>query len=234
MRKAEKIMVLDVETCNTLEQPLPYDIGYVITDRKGNIYKKESFVVAEIFCDMSDVMQSAYYKEKIPNYWEDIKNGDRKLRTMWTIYKVMKNDIKEYKIKTVGAYNAYFDKTAMNNLIRFVTKSKFRWWFPYKTDFICIWHMACQTILNTKSYIKFAERNNLMTESQKNLSTSAESTYKFLTQNLDFEESHTGLEDVEIEVQIMKKCFETHKKMDKAINRMCWRLPQMARKKWAV
>ena len=47
-----------------------------------------------------------------------------------------------------------------------------------------------------------------------------------MTQNPNFEEKHTGLEDVKIEVQIMARCFRQHKKMDKGINRLCWRTPQ--------
>jgi hypothetical protein len=89
--------------------------------------------------------------------------------------------------------------------------------------------MACNTLLNTTTYIKFAERNNL--ESAKgNLLTSAEACYKFITDTIDFKESHTGLEDVEIEVEIMTKCYKTHKKLDTKINSLCWRLPQMKRK----
>ena len=89
--------------------------------------------------------------------------------------------------------------------------------------------MACQTLLNTTTYVKFALANGL--ESDKgNILTSAESCYKFLTNSVDFEESHTGLEDVRIEVEIMAKCFATHKKMDKRINSACWRLPQRKRR----
>ena len=31
-RKKEMYLVIDTETCNTLEQPLVYDIGYAIAD----------------------------------------------------------------------------------------------------------------------------------------------------------------------------------------------------------
>ena len=80
MRKKEHFLIVDVETCNTLEEPLPYDIGYCICDRNGKIETERSFVVADVFCDMQDVMQSAYYKEKIPKYWEDLKNRKRERR----------------------------------------------------------------------------------------------------------------------------------------------------------
>ena len=73
----EYFMVLDTETANSVEQPLPYDIGYAICDRQGNVEIARSFVVAEMFLDNKDLMQSAYFAEKIPQYWEDIKSGKR-------------------------------------------------------------------------------------------------------------------------------------------------------------
>ena len=229
MNKREKFLVVDTETCNTIEQPLPYDIGYAICDKFGNIYVKRSFVVAEIFCDMSDVMQSAYYAEKIPQYWEDIKRGKRELKSTWTIRKIMCQDIKDYKIKKVGAYNMAFDKRALNNLMRYVSKSFLRWWFPFGIEYFCIWSMACQVILNRKSYIDFAIKNGLISDAN-NIQTSAECAYKYIKKLVDFKENHTGLEDVEIEVDIMAECYRQHKKMDKKINTACWRLVQQKRK----
>lgn len=227
--KKEYFLIIDTETCNTIEQPLPYDIGYAICDRMGNIYKECSFVVAETFLDMVDTMKSAYFAEKIPQYWEDIKKGKRIVKPLLSIRKQIFADMKEFNVKTVGAYNMGFDKRALNNITRYSTKSFCRWFFPFGTKFICIWSMACQTLLNTKSYINFALQNGLESESG-NILTSAESCYKFLKNNIDFVESHTGLEDVRIEIEIMAKCFRTHKKMDKAINNACWRLPQRKRK----
>lgn len=228
-RKKEMYLVIDTETCNSVEEPLPYDVGYAICDRNGNIALERSFVVAETFLDMKDVMKSAYYAEKIPKYWEDIKNGKRQVRSIWNIRKQIHADMKAYSIKRVGAYNMGFDRKALNNVMRYTTKSFCRWFFPFGTEYFCIWHMACQTLLNTTTYIKFAERNGL--ESEKgNLLTSAEACYRYLTKKVDFDESHTGLEDVKIEIEIMAKCFHTHKKMDKNINSLCWRLPQKKRK----
>ncbi|MBQ9214631.1 MAG: hypothetical protein IJ150_11945 [Bacteroidales bacterium] len=228
-RQKEKFLVLDTETANTIEQPIPYDIGWAICDNSGTIYVERSFIVAEVFCDMKDVMQSAYYAEKIPRYWNDIKSGKRTLASMWKIRKIMCEDIKKYKIKKIGAYNMAFDKRALNNLVRYVSKSWLRWWFPFGMEFFCIWSMACQTLLNTTSYIKFALQNGLVSEAD-NIQTSAEACYKFISNAVDFVESHTGLEDVRIEVEIMTKCFSTHKKMNKAIDTACWRLPQRKRK----
>lgn len=228
-RKKELYLVIDTETCNSIEQPLPYDIGYAICDRYGNIFLKRSFVVAEMFIDRQDLMQSAYFAEKIPQYWEDIKQGKRVVKTLWQIRKTLHKDMKEHGVKKVGAYNMGFDKRALNNITRYTTKSWCRWFFPFGTEYFCIWNMACQVILNSSSYVKYALKYNLVSEKD-NILTSAECCYRFLKKNIDFLESHTGLEDVEIEIEIMAKCFSTHRKMNKEIYSACWRLPQRKKK----
>jgi hypothetical protein len=228
----------DTETCNTINDEngkldmsnvLVYDLGLVACDTKGRIYEEISLVIKEIFYGMKDLMQSAYFAEKIPNYWEDIKNGTREIKSIFNIRKQLHKDMKDFGVKKVGAYNMGFDKRALNNIIRYCSKSLIRWFFPFGTDFFCIWSMACQVVMNSTSYVKFALQNGLVSEKD-NLQTSAECCYRFLKKQIDFIESHTGLEDVRIEVEIMAKCFSTHKKMDKKINSACWRLPQKKRK----
>lgn len=228
-RQKELFMVLDTETANSVEEPLPYDIGYAICDRHGNIELTRSFVVAEIFLDNKDLMQTAYYAVKIPQYWEDIKSGKRQLKSFYFIRRQIKEDMKNYNITKVGAYNMGFDKRALNNDARYITKSFLRWFFPHGTEYFCIWNMACDTILNRPSYIKFAIKNGFVSE-KGNIQTSAECAYKYLTKDTDFAECHTGLEDVLIEVAIMAYCYRQHKKFDNSINSSCWRKVQKARK----
>ena len=232
-RKKNYYLVVDTETANTIEQPLPYDIGWAICDRKGNIYERKSFIVAEIFLDMKDLMTSAYYAEKIPQYWEDIKQGKRKVATIWNIRKEMLSDMKKYKTKKVGAYNMGFDKRALNNLIRYVSKSFLRWWFPFNTEYFCIWNMACNAILNRKTYIDFATKNGFISTAD-NIQTSAECAYRYIKKNVDFLESHTGLEDVEIEVEIFAECIKQKKALKTEINSGCWRVVQKKRKELDV
>lgn len=228
-RPKEYFLVIDTETCNSIEEPLPYDIGYAICDRYGNIYIERSFVVAEIFCDLKDAMQSAYYANKLPKYWDDIKAGTRTLSTFWNIRRTMLEDMQAYNVKKVGAYNMGFDRRALNNLIRYVSKSFKRYFFPFGTEYFCVWNMACDTLLNRNSYVKFALNNDFISESN-NLFTSAECAYRYIKNQTDFVESHTGLEDVRIEVEIMAECYRQHKKMDKKINSGCWRKVQRKRK----
>ena len=222
-------IVLDTETANTIEQPLPYDIGWVVCDRNGNIYEERSFIISETFIGMKDVMKSAYYAEKIPQYWEDIKCGKREIKPMWAIRKLMLEDMKKYKTKRVGAYNMGFDKRALNNLMRYHSKSWCRWWFPFGTEYFDIWNFACSTLLNTKSYIDFALKNGLVSDCG-NIQTSAECAYRFVTKDETFTEEHKGLDDCKIEVAVMASCYKTHKKIENSVNSACWRKVQRKRR----
>ena len=57
-----------------------------------------------------------------------------------------------------------------------------------------------------------------------NIQTSAEVAYRFLTNDPDFVESHTGLEDVEIETAILMNCLKTgDENMKFQPYSACWR-----------
>lgn len=226
--KKQYYIILDTETANSVEQPLPYDFGWVVIDRQGNIYEKFSYVIAEIYCDERDLMKTAYYAEKLPKYEKEIRNKERILASIWTARKSFISCMKKYDTSFVCAYNMGFDKRALNNDIRYISKSWLRWFFPYGTEFKCIWHMACTCVMNRPSYIKFAKKEGLVSEAG-NIKTNAEACYRYIKGDITFTESHTGLEDCLIEAEIMTFCFRQHKKFDDSINSACWRKVQKVR-----
>ena len=223
--KKDYYLVLDVETANSTDDPLVYDLGFAVCDRKGNIYEAESYVVSDIFYKETELMQTAYYHEKLPKYYEGIREKAFKVINFYMAKKRIADLIEKYNIKAVCAYNASFDTKALNTTQRYLTNSKYRYFLPYGTEVYCIWHMACQVICTQKRYIKFCLDNGFVSESG-NIKTSAETVFAYMTKNEKYEECHTGLQDVLIETQIMAKCFAQHKKMNKKINRLCWRIPQ--------
>lgn len=223
--KKQYFMVLDVETANSTDDALVYDLGYAIIDRQGKVYEAESFIVSDIFFDEAEMMKSAYYATKIPQYLKGIEEKAFKVRRFYQVRKYLADALERWNCEAVAAYNANFDYTALNTTERWLTKSKYRYFLPYGTKVFCIWHMACQVICTQKKYIKFCLENNLVSASG-NIKTSAETVYAFLTRNAGYEECHTGLQDVLIESTIMAECFKKHKKMAKNINRLCWRIPQ--------
>ena len=158
MKKIDKrkkyVLVLDVETANMTDDALVYDLGFGVYDKKGNEYESYSFVIRDIFDKESDLMQTAYYSRKLPQYYEDLKNGTRERKYLLQAKKIVREVMEKYNIKEVYAYNANFDLTALNKTIRYVTKSKIRYFFPYGTKIQCIWNMACQVLCTQKTFLK--------------------------------------------------------------------------------
>lgn len=90
----------------SISKPLIYDLGWVIVDKKGNIYKRRNFLITEIFSAPS-IFNTAYYKEKRPIYLEKLKNKEIVLATWEEATAKLVEDMDQ--VKGVGAYNAMFD-----------------------------------------------------------------------------------------------------------------------------
>lgn len=202
----KKYIVLDTETTNSLDDPIAYDIGFAVIDAKGNVYETHSFVIANVFLNKK-LMESAYFAEKIPQYWIDIKEGKRKLVRLKTVKKVLKEVMQKYDTNIVIAHNARFDYKSTTTTQRFLTFSKYRYFFPYGTEIWDTLKMARQALKNNVEYDNFCYNNNYLTKRGCKRYT-AEIIYRFLTGKNDFVESHTGLEDVMIEKEIFVFCMK--------------------------
>ena len=209
-------IMVDTETANGLDDPLFYDVGWMVIDSHGEIYLERSYVIADVFLGMKDLMETAYYAEKIPQYWEDIKSGKRLLSNTFNIRKQMKTDSELYGCEFIVAHNAFFDYKSLNGTQRYLTKSKYRYFTPYGLEWWDTMRMAQSVICKMPSYRKFCEENNYLT-SRGQVRKTAEILYRFIKGDNEFIESHTGLEDVDIERQILKYCYRQHKKMDKKL-----------------
>lgn len=224
-RRRHYILIVDTETANTMRDDngrldtsstMVYDCGWAVMDTRGNIYRTRSFVNRDIFVYERELMRTAYYANKIPIYLEGIQDGSRIMADTYEIWKCMMEDMEEYGITEVCAHNARFDYNSLNTLKRWTTKSKFRYWFPYGTEIWDSMKMARSVIHNMPTYRKFCEEHGLLTANGR-LSTTAENLYRFIIKDPYFEESHTGLEDVMIEAQIVAYCYRQHKAMKKKL-----------------
>lgn len=62
-----------------------------------------------------------------------------------------------------------------------------------------VWGMACEYLLDNDEYREACYENRWYTESGKYFKTSAETAYRFCANEVDFIESHTAIDDAEIE-----------------------------------
>ena len=201
-------LVLDCETTNTIDDPFAYDVGFAVVKATGEVLEAHSYVVADIFLD-KDLMASAYFADKIPQYWEDIKSGKRILRRFKTIKAILRDVVAQYDIRYVVAHNAGFDYRSLNYTQRLLTSSKWRYFLPWGVEIWDTLKMARKCLGKDEQYRQFCLDNGYTygNEEKPQLRFTAEIVYRFLTGNLDFVEEHTGLEDVLIEKDILAFCL---------------------------
>lgn len=209
------ILMIDTETTNDLECPFVYDVGYQIFTLADGVLCERSFVNADIFLD-KELMASAYFADKIPTYWDEIQSGKRKLKKWANIKRQIALDCKQYGVVIACAHNASFDNRSLNTTQRWLTKSRYRYFLPYGVEWWDTLRMAREILRNDDSYGEFCYNNDYLTKRGGRRYT-AEIIYRWLTGVNDFEECHTGLEDVKIEREIFRFCVERDPEIDGAL-----------------
>ena len=89
-----------------IARPLIYDIGWTICDRKGEIYDKKQFLIAETFA-VPSVFNTAYYAEKRPIYLEMLSRGEITIKPWQEVVAILIEDMN--KVDSIGAFNSMFD-----------------------------------------------------------------------------------------------------------------------------
>lgn len=261
-RRRKYYLVLDCETATlpcaskyngeqkksiAISKPLIYDLGWQIIDAKGNVYRRQSYLISEIF-SVPSIFNTAYYASKRPLYLEKIRTGAIKVVSWAEATQAMLNDMA--LTQAVGAYNAMFDfkkaitfteeyinhlysddffewEAEQNRIADFIatatkrTNKAEKKVNPHSFDFrnvnyplFDIWGLTCENLLNNDEYRAFCDNNKYTTKSGKYYPTTAEIAYRFLTNAVDFEESHTAIEDTEIECQLLTEIFKKVKPKD--------------------
>lgn len=224
-KRKKYILVFDTETApitksNVVDtnNSLVYDFGCGVYDKKGVLYDYKSFVVRDVFIEMFEKMRSAYYSHKIPLYIEDLANGVRELKTLDEIRTELQQLFEKWNISTISAHNARFDLGVLSNTMMYLSNGLDCQFFPNDRN-IEVWDtlgMARDVIATMPSYKRFCEKHNQMTKNGR-VKLTAESLYQFITDNPNFEEKHTGFEDVEIEGKILAYCLKQHKAMPRRV-----------------
>ena len=213
-RRKNYYIVFDTETANGLDDPIVYDLGGAVVDKRGKVYETFSLIIKEVFYGMNDLMKSAYYAEKIPKYKEQIANGERKVVNLFEARKIFHFLCKKYNVKACIAHNARFDYQKKTKTQRYLTKSRYRFFLPYGVELWDTMRMAEDTICKQVHYKEWCYLNGYLTKNGRVRKT-AEILYRYISGEHDFKESHTGLEDVMIEKEIFAHCIRQHKPMRK-------------------
>lgn len=196
------VIILDTETTG-LDKPFCYDCSWVILDTDSReIIDFRANVVEQIWHNLA-LFESAYYKEKRQKYIEMMRKHEATMDKWGYIMRKLSQDIRNYKIEAVYAYNSDFDdRTIAYNCEWFKCNNPLE-----STPIYDIWGYASEFIISTQAYKDFCETHSRFTDTG-NYKGSAEVVYQFLTSNPDFIEEHMGLFDSEIESAILCACID--------------------------
>ena len=208
----ERIMMIDTETTNDIDYPFCYDVGYRIFDLAGNVYEEASYVNADIFLD-KELMASAYYAEKVPQYWRDIWEKRRELLAWRVIKTRIWEAIQRNNVTIISAHNARFDYRSLHLTQRYITTSRWRWVMPWGVEWYDTLKMCREVFKADENYRPWCEANGFITKNNQPQMT-AEVVYRYITKDLTFKENHTGLEDVKIEMEIFLYCISKNPEVD--------------------
>lgn len=224
MRVKNNILILDTETVGDFGQPFVHDIGYCIIDKDFNVLKATRHLVKQAReCNWA-LNYSQFYKTKAPLYDKAIESGDVDIKSWKEIMEEFVGDLRKYKVGCISAYNLAFDYRALNFTNQFLANGDLTFEkLLDKKKWLCIWNLACETILDSGDYKDWCKENNCISEAG-NYMTNAECSYRYITGRLGFNEEHTALADVLIEKDILKYIVENSKgRPQYGLQYGCWK-----------
>lgn len=216
LSKERYLLFVDTETIGSLfvkESVLPFEIGTKVYDtEKQKVVREKSYLIRKFF-NNKFIMYSTFSATKYPQYFEKLENDKRyKNCSVNDCMSDLSKVIQRYNIKIMVAHNGNFDKCAIARLCEeFGIDNPMK-----KTDLLDTMELS-KIITFSKDYANYCIENreikNSINESafitnSGRVRTTAQAIYSFITNNPQFEEAHTGLEDIDIEIEIFKKSME--------------------------
>lgn len=188
---------LDTETIGGATNPKGvYHLGGIIHDRKGGVFGCFNFIIAEW---LNEALNDDYAKKNMDRYFEMLFEGTATLiPTEQMVVDIVEQILQYYNVGTMCAFNSGFDyeKTICRD-------------FLIGRDFIDIWLMAVQTLAQRKKYAEWCAENGKVSKTNC-CKTNAETMFGYLTDNPNYIEEHTALEDSKIELEIFNACIKSH------------------------
>ena len=211
--KEKRFMVTDTESTGLGSKAFVFDLGYVISNRKGKIFQERNFLIREVLTNPRIMLGALYNKEwrammggKIfHHYIPGLNDSTLKIYGWREALQIMRDDILTYDVNVFSAYNLPFDLGAMNKTHNMITEKSLDF---SRLDLLCLWEFACITVLRSRLYHdvahKLGQDAGWITPAN-NVRTTAEKTYAFLSGDYGFIESHTALHDAKIETEILHR-----------------------------
>ena len=197
--------IIDTETLGGAAQsycPTYHCAGIALTKR-GEVDRINIIVLGNLQLD------NAFYGKFKKDYYRDL------LRDPATVICYNEDEAKEIfanwlTANNVGcacAHNSGFDfnKTFVADCISGL-------------EFIDTWQAFFETIGKYTKYNKFCCENGFVTKSG-NIQMTAEVCYRFISGEVEFVEEHTALADCEIEVEILRAVWNTHRKFTRNVHK---------------
>lgn len=229
---ARNYLVLDTETVG-LDQPLVYDIGWVVSDSKGAILCERRYLIREVY-ENTSLMTQAYYYNKMPEYHADVQNNRVKVVPLQAARLALFADMLAYNIREVYAYNADFDHRALNATVSRRSGGFVPEFLPDGISWRCIMGYTQDTVCTTPKYVTWAVQTGNCSE-KGNPKGSAEAVYRYITRNGEFIEAHTALEDAKIETAILHYARAHHgRKRGEWVSGSRWRKMREVRNKLGI
>lgn len=186
--------VTDIET--TVKNRLAFDVAWLFIDEKGNEYAEGSYLATD-----SVSLDAPWFKDKVGRYFRHVANNKIKPVTFreikWRYNRAVRQLQEKGHMVVFAAYNAAFDTRELGKTSQTLLGEPFLETPIYMMD---IWHTWAETCP--------LDYHARPTESGKNLSTTAESVYRFEFEDDGFIEHHVAFQDVQAEKDILLKILE--------------------------
>ena len=193
------VAIIDTETTRS---GMVYDFGAAIMSAAtGEIVDTMNAIIEETFNDVSD-MATSYYAAKIPAYLEAINAGELKVLPFSECFKRFSALLESHNVHSVWAYNMAFDFKALNRTITELSNGFITCFFPGNVTCYDLMSSAINLVGNTRRYQKWAIAHDYVTPTGRARAT-AETMFRFISDDASFVEDHTALSDAIIEADIL-------------------------------
>lgn len=207
----KKVLVIDVETIDIRRLDI-YELGYALLDLETGEIETKGFVLKEVY--EADLFPKAYfYKLKKDRYQQLLDNNTLELMTVEEAKNRLNKVFKENRedIAYISAFNMGFDMRALNFTFNKYLNREGKSQLTYE-KFMKIGMKPIDTAVlfavyesTNGCYKCFCDKKKSDFYTPKgNIKTTAEIVYKYVSNDLDFEEEHMGIYDAEIEANIFE------------------------------